>query len=31
MVPQVFDPKDERWAVKGATNAVPDLCRGGKS
>jgi hypothetical protein len=28
MVPQVFDPKDERWAVKGA-NPVPDLCRGG--
>ena len=32
MVPQVFDPQDNRWAVKGSSaNAVPDLCRGGKS
>ena len=32
MVPQVFDPNDKRWAIKGgSSNAVPDLCRGGKS
>jgi len=28
MVPQVFDPKDQRWAKSGNANAVPAQCRG---
>ena len=32
MMPQVFDPKDARWSAgKGKGNAVPELCRGGRS
>jgi L-ascorbate metabolism protein UlaG (beta-lactamase superfamily) len=27
LVPQVFDPKNERWAERGKSARVPDLCR----
>jgi len=27
MVPQVFDPKNERWEERGKSSRVPDQCR----
>jgi hypothetical protein len=27
LVPQVFDPKDERWSERGKSARVPDECR----
>jgi len=27
LVPQVFDPKDDRWEERGKSSRVPDMCR----
>jgi hypothetical protein len=27
LVPQVFDPKSDRWAERGKSARVPDACR----
>jgi hypothetical protein len=31
LIPQVFDPHDERWAEQGRASAVDALCRNGKN
>jgi hypothetical protein len=27
LVPQLFDPKDDRWEERGKSGRVPDMCR----